>query len=182
MASRASGEVRHRQLRGQCVHPCLRYMLTMYWNFKKCSWCRTILCKLEVSLLDICALCVDTTDTRHSQLRSMLPNTVLGNLTAGATARSSVGLILMPMTVIKTRMESSIYKTSSGIPAAMRDIVATQGFRGLFAGFWPTTLRDAPTAGLFLVAYEQTRRLLSRPGSLPQTSIDASAGGRTDRS
>lgn len=110
-----------------------------------------------------------------SQLRSVLPNTVPGNLLAGATARSSVGLVLMPMTVIKTRMESSIYHTA-GIRAAMQDILHTNGFRGLFAGFWPTTLRDAPTAGLFLVSYEQARRILARSRRLPQATIDASAG------
>ena len=98
-----------------------------------------------------------------------------GNLAAGATARSSVGLVLMPMTVIKTRMESSIYN-STGIRSAMQDILKTQGLRGLFAGFWPTTLRDAPTAGLFLVSYEQTRRLLSRSPGMAQTTVDASAG------
>jgi len=110
-----------------------------------------------------------------NQLRSILPNSVAGNLLAGATARSSVGLVLMPMTVIKTRMESSIYH-STGIRAAMNDILKTHGFRGLFAGFWPTTLRDAPTAGLFLVSYEQIRGVLSRSVRTAQTTIDASAG------
>lgn len=111
-----------------------------------------------------------------NQLRTLLPNTVLGNLTAGGTARSSVGLVLMPMTVIKTRMESSIYTGRTTILGVARDILSTQGIRGLFAGFWPTTLRDAPTAGLFLVAYEQARRVLVPIRSLPLTSVDAAAG------
>lgn len=111
-----------------------------------------------------------------SQLRTVLPNTVLGNLTAGGTARSSVGLVLMPMTVIKTRMESSIYTGRTTILGVAKDILSTQGIRGLFAGFWPTTLRDAPTAGLFLVAYEQARRVLVPIRSLPLTSVDAAAG------
>lgn len=58
----------------------------------------------------------------------------------------------------------------------MNDILKTHGFRGLFAGFWPTTLRDAPTAGLFLVSYEQIRGVLSRSVRTAQTTIDASAG------
>lgn len=109
-----------------------------------------------------------------SQLRAVLPNTTAGNLTAGASARTSVGLLLMPMTVVKTRMESSIYHNSN-IAVALRDIWRTQGVRGLFAGFWPTTLRDAPTAGLFLVVYERIRSL-AVPFDFPKASVDASAG------
>ena len=85
----------------------------------------------------------------------------------------------MPMTVIKTRMESSIYTGRTTILGVAKDILSTQGIRGLFAGFWPTTLRDAPTAGLFLVAYEQARRVLVPIRSLPLTSVDAAAGEST---
>ncbi|KAK9897612.1 mitochondrial carrier [Cystobasidium minutum MCA 4210] len=110
-----------------------------------------------------------------NQLRSVLPNSTGGNLIAGATARTSVGFVLMPMTVVKTRMESSLFK-SQGIPAAIREILATQGPKGLFAGFWPTTIRDAPTAGIFLVAYEQAKHMLSFTKWMPQSTKDASAG------
>lgn len=80
------------------------------------------------------------------------------------------------MTVVKTRMESSVCQ-SRGIVSALRDIVATQGPKGLFAGFWPTTIRDAPTAGIFLVAYEQMRHVLATTRWLPQSTKDAGAGG-----
>lgn len=86
----------------------------------------------------------------------------------------------MPMTVVKTRMESSLFK-SQGIPAAIREILATQGPKGLFAGFWPTTIRDAPTAGIFLVAYEQAKHVLSVTKWMPQTTKDASAGEHTEK-
>lgn len=86
----------------------------------------------------------------------------------------------MPMTVVKTRMESSLFK-SQGIPAAIREILATQGPKGLFAGFWPTTIRDAPTAGIFLVAYEQAKHVLSVTKWMPQTTKDAAAGEHIER-
>ena len=73
-------------------------------------------------------------------------------------------------------MESSIYTGRTTILGVAKDILSTQGIRGLFTGFWPTTLRDAPTAGLFLVAYEQARRVLVPIRSLPLTSVDAAAG------
>ena len=111
-----------------------------------------------------------------SQVRPLLPSTSAGNLIAGATARTSVGFILMPMTVVKTRMESNLYKSGDTIASAVSTIWKTLGVRGLFTGFWPTTLRDAPTAGLFLVVYERTRLALHYWPHLANTTVDASAG------
>ena len=97
-----------------------------------------------------------------SQLRSILPNNVPGNLAAGATARSSVGLVLMPMTVIKTRMESSIYN-STGIRSAMQDILKTQ---------WSPALSVLKVvlsmcATLFGLFYTLADRLCAASPSLP---------------
>src|SRR3954466_3006695 len=38
-----------------------------------------------------------------------------------------------------------------------KDLLTTQGFRGLYQGFWATTLRDAPYAGLYLLIYESLK-------------------------
>lgn len=66
----------------------------------------------------------------------------------------------MPVTVIKVRYESDYYAYRS-IWGAGRDIVRTEGFRGLFAGFGATAARDAPYAGLYVLIYEQLKRRLS---------------------
>lgn len=97
-------------------------------------------------------------------------------MVAGAAARSAVGFLLMPMTVVKTRMESSVIHSKGGISASLADIWRTLGIRGLFTGFWPTTLRDAPTAGLFLVVYERSRTVLQKMHVAQGSIIDASAG------
>lgn len=68
---------------------------------------------------------------------------------------------MMPITVIKVRYESDYYAYRSLIGAA-KDIVRTEGFRGLFAGFGATAVRDAPYAGLYVAFYEQLKRTLSR--------------------
>ncbi|KAK0628527.1 mitochondrial carrier domain-containing protein [Bombardia bombarda] len=95
---------------------------------------------------------------QHSSALPKLSNT--GNLLAGAVARSFAGLILMPLTVLKVRYESSIYKYQS-LASAARDIGAHNGLRGFFAGFGATAIRDAPYAGLYVLFYEQSKRRLS---------------------
>jgi len=83
-----------------------------------------------------------------------------GNLMAGAVARSLAGFILMPLTVLKVRYESSFYKYDSLLGAA-RDIGSKEGMRGFFAGFGATAIRDAPYAGLYVLFYEQSKKRLS---------------------
>ncbi|KAI9007724.1 mitochondrial carrier domain-containing protein [Hyaloraphidium curvatum] len=83
------------------------------------------------------------------------------NLVAGGFSRAFVGFILMPVTVIKVRYESNLYNYNSMFDAG-RSIIATDGARGLFAGFGATLVRDAPQAGLYVLIYEQSRGLLNQ--------------------
>lgn len=66
----------------------------------------------------------------------------------------------MPVTVIKVRYESDYYAYRS-LYGAGRDIVRTEGVRGLFSGFGATAARDAPYAGLYVLLYEQLKRRLA---------------------
>ena len=95
---------------------------------------------------------------RHSSSLPKLNNA--GNLLAGAVARTFAGLVLMPMTVIKVRFESSLYHYRS-IADAARGILAHEGPKGFFAGFGATSIRDAPYAGLYVLFYEQSKKRLS---------------------
>ncbi|OAV96537.1 hypothetical protein PTTG_00984 [Puccinia triticina 1-1 BBBD Race 1] len=95
---------------------------------------------------------------------NILPTlTPTGDFFAGVLARTSVGFVLMPITVVKTRFESNLYDYRS-IREAFQAIVETQGLKGLWRGFIPTVLRDAPFAGVFISAYEATKRVLVEPG------------------
>ncbi|KAK0553882.1 hypothetical protein OC845_001019 [Tilletia horrida] len=87
-----------------------------------------------------------------------------GNLVSGAVARVSVGFILCPVTVIKTRYESSYFSKESypSIIGSFRSIYATSGIRGLYSGFTATALRDAPYAGIYLALYEGFKGVLGR--------------------
>jgi solute carrier family 25, member 38 len=104
----------------------------------------------------LAAHAVPTTSTSSSLPK--LSNT--GNLLAGTTARTFAGFLLMPLTVIKVRYESSLYNYKS-IALAVADIGRMEGLRGFFAGFGATAVRDAPYAGLYVLFYEQSKKRLS---------------------
>ncbi|KAK4178599.1 mitochondrial carrier domain-containing protein [Triangularia setosa] len=84
----------------------------------------------------------------------------IANLTSGAVARSFAGFLLMPLTVLKVRYESTLYSYNS-LPRAALDIYRHEGVRGFFAGFGATAIRDAPYAGLYILFYEQSKKHLS---------------------
>ena len=88
----------------------------------------------------------------------------MANLATGAVARVSAGFIMMPITVLKVRYESDYYAYRS-LWSAGRDIVRTEGIRGLFVGFGATAARDAPYAGLYVLFYEQLKRRLASMSS-----------------
>ncbi|KAH7414197.1 solute carrier family 25 member 38 [Phaeosphaeria sp. MPI-PUGE-AT-0046c] len=94
----------------------------------------------------------------HSSSLPKLSNTA--NLATGAFARTWAGFIMMPITVLKVRYESSLYAYNS-LLSASRDIFRSEGLRGFFAGFGATAVRDAPYAGLYVLFYEQSKRRLS---------------------
>jgi len=75
----------------------------------------------------------------------------------GVTARGLAGVVLHPMTVVKTRFESGQFKYSS-LSRALSDMYYKEGVRGLFKGFTPTVLRDAPYSGLYYMFFSQLKR------------------------
>jgi solute carrier family 25 protein 38 len=104
------------------------------------------------------ALSSPTNAAKSSSVLPKLSNTA--NLATGAVARVAAGFVMMPVTVLKVRYESDYYAYRSLIGAG-RDIVRTEGLRGLFAGFGATAARDAPYAGLYVLFYEQLKRRFS---------------------
>ncbi|RKP01647.1 hypothetical protein CXG81DRAFT_29705 [Caulochytrium protostelioides] len=108
--------------------------------------------------------------------RALRGGDTLINGVSGVTARGLVSMIMMPVSVVKVRYESSWYRYPSMAHAAS-DIMATNGVRGFFAGAGATVLRDAPYSGLYLMLYEQLRRGItaaSGSGTRPATTAVAS--------
>ncbi|CAK9780611.1 mitochondrial carrier [Cutaneotrichosporon oleaginosum] len=110
---------------------------------------------------------------KRSALAQLSPT---GNLCAGAVARTSVGFVLNPITVIKARFESNAYTQYRSLVGAFRHLLAADGVRGLFQGFTATAVRDAPYAGLYVVFYEKGKELAGKALSLrPELSVPNAA-------
>jgi solute carrier family 25 protein 38 len=90
----------------------------------------------------------------------------------GVTARGIAGGILHPITVVKTRFESGQFKYSS-LNHALKDVYCKEGLKGLYRGWTPTVLRDAPYSGLYYMFYSQLKitcsKILSDSNSIKHT-------------
>ncbi|KAF3917078.1 Mitoferrin [Dactylellina cionopaga] len=96
----------------------------------------------------------------QAQSPSSKPST-LTNLVTGSAARVFAGFVMMPITIIKVRYESTFY-TYTSISHACRDIFAKEGIRGFFSGFGATAIRDGPYAGVYVSFYEGSKGVFQR--------------------
>lgn len=103
----------------------------------------------------------DSTAASRTALAQLSPT---GNLLAGAVARTSVGFVLNPITILKARFESNAYSQYRSLSGAMSHLWRTEGVRGLFQGFTATAVRDAPYAGIYVVFYEWCKELVGTLG------------------
>ncbi|GAA6060280.1 hypothetical protein JCM10212_003980 [Sporobolomyces blumeae] len=109
--------------------------------------------------------------------------TTAGDLIVGSTARTGVGFLLMPFTLLKTISESSLTLPTSSTSrrpstfSSLRTLYSTGGLKSLWRGAVPTALRDAPGAGLFIVFYERGRRLLGVSGDKGGGAVGGGAAG-----
>ncbi|KAI9137875.1 mitochondrial carrier domain-containing protein [Paraphysoderma sedebokerense] len=94
-----------------------------------------------------------------SNSKSQTELTPVTNLLLGAFARGFVGLMFMPVSVIKVRYESSLYGYTS-LGDAVKDIARKEGLRGYFVGYGSTLIRDVPYAGVFVYLYEIFKKQL----------------------
>lgn len=91
-----------------------------------------------------------------SQLVKLSPQE---NLATGMFARGVIGWVTMPFTIVKVRYESNLYNYKS-FNGALKSILKTEGTKGFFKGYWATTARDAPYAGIYVLFYEQMKQTI----------------------
>lgn len=75
----------------------------------------------------------------------------------------SLRMFLYPLTVIKTRLQlqrADREVAYRGTADAFRNIVRTEGFRGLYKGFWINTMQVVSGFG-YILTYEKVRHILS---------------------
>lgn len=91
-------------------------------------------------------------------------------LLSGAAARSLAVVLLCPLSVVKTRMETVEYSSKyNNIFHAMRTITSQEGRRGLFSGLLPTIFRDVPYSATYMLFYLRTKEFLGRAAGLKDT-------------
>lgn len=91
-------------------------------------------------------------------------------LYSGAAARSMIVVLLCPLSVVKTRMETVEYSTQySNVFHAIRTISRQEGYRGLFSGLVPAIVRDAPYSAMYMLIYLRTKDILGRAVGLKDT-------------
>lgn len=95
------------------------------------------------------------------------------NLVTGFVVRALVGGLTMPVTVIKTRFESSMYNYST-MAESISGIYHDGGgrFSNFFKGTLATLARDCPYAGLYVLFYEGFKNELM-PSLLASTALPA---------
>lgn len=104
------------------------------------------------------------------------PCTPMQDLALGMTARIAVGTVLVPLTVVKTRVESGAFQYA-GVGSALVQIRSTEGFRGLYSGSLATALRDAPFSGVYLASYNALKRAVhAQDTGLPPVVVSLGSG------
>lgn len=83
----------------------------------------------------------------------------IAHLTAGAAGGAAASLIRVPTEVVKQRMQTGQFPSAH---SAVRQILAKEGGRGLYAGFGSFLLRDLPFDAIQFCIYEQLRISLKK--------------------
>ena len=89
-------------------------------------------------------------------------------------------IVKVPREIITARLQSGMdiklmHKGGSPTIITFKEIIKTQGPRGLFRGFWSTTARDWPFMCILFSAYESLKSSHHRfvPGKTEESKIDA---------
>jgi len=96
-------------------------------------------------------------------------SSVVRKLTCGALAGSISQTLTYPFDVLRRKMQVTGMKAGvlgtkyNGAIDALRTIVRTEGFQGLYRGLWPNLLKVAPSIATSFFVYETVKELLVPP-------------------
>lgn len=101
--------------------------------------------------------------------------TTTGDLFVGILTGVSTCTLSMPVNVIKTRLESSLYSNYKSGFDALWHIAANERLPGFYRGWAACALRDIHYGGVYLVTYYQTKRFFAEHPALLQESPSKSS-------
>ncbi|XP_032594857.1 solute carrier family 25 member 40 isoform X2 [Drosophila grimshawi] len=90
-----------------------------------------------------------------SETRLSLPYAV--PMASGMCARTVVVTAITPLEMVRIKMQSG-FVTYTELWLVLRTLIRTQGVLGLWRGWPPTVMRDAPFSGTYWAAYEYIKR------------------------
>jgi solute carrier family 25 iron transporter 28/37 len=107
------------------------------------------------------------------------------NFLGGVTAQICGSLAWVPMDVVKERLQIEgqikTVETYGGSMNALRQIVAKEGFMGLYRAYWLHQLTWAPFNGLYFTCFEATRNYVRSnnivPDGIPTNLISGMIAG-----
>jgi len=82
------------------------------------------------------------------------------SLSSGGLARLLAVSLVSPLELIRTKMQSKKMPWSD-VHKCLKDLVKTQGVRGLWNGYTATLLRDVPFSALYWPMYEQCKATMN---------------------
>lgn len=100
----------------------------------------------------------------------------VAHLTAGAAGGATASLIRVPTEVVKQRMQTGQFPSAH---SAVRQILAKEGVRGLYAGFGSFLLRDLPFDAIQFCIYEQLRIGLKKAVNRDLLDVETALIGAT---
>ncbi|KAL4120926.1 hypothetical protein QTP88_013531 [Uroleucon formosanum] len=104
------------------------------------------------------AIHISLTQLIYSYLTKNNQTSMVKSGIAGFSARCISVSVLMPFTVLKTRVESGQYSYTSLI-RGLSDIYRLEGWKVLCRGWTPTILRDAPFSALYFMIFIKLKNI-----------------------
>ncbi|ALC49552.1 Tyler, partial [Drosophila busckii] len=88
---------------------------------------------------------------------SKLPTPCIVPMISGICARTVVVTAITPLEMVRIKMQSG-YITYTELWQVLRSLIKSHGVLGLWRGWPPTVMRDAPFSGTYWAAYESMKR------------------------
>lgn len=95
-------------------------------------------------------------------------------LVAGSLSRTFVAVLVSPIELLRTRLQSST--TGTTIPAIVQAMRKNGGWRSAWRGLPPTLWRDVPFSGIYWAGYEGIKRSLTGGKGMGESAENQTVG------
>nr|CAH7747447.1 unnamed protein product [Callosobruchus chinensis]CAH7750987.1 unnamed protein product [Callosobruchus chinensis] len=96
-------------------------------------------------------------------------------LASGATARVISASVVSPLELIRTKMQSQRLNYFE-IGQALKILIETSGYKGLWRGIFPTLFRDVPFSAIYWMNYESIKSVCNGGSKVPSFGVSFFAG------